>query len=59
MSFIKFRAGIGSESNFDNSWYVPLRLEVLRRDCGGRREHEIERHVRHADRSLKHVRREV
>lgn len=59
MSFIKFRAGIGSESDFDNSRYVPLRLEVPRRDYGGRRENGIGCHVRHADRSLKHIRHEV
>ena len=58
MSF-KFRAGIGSESDFGNPQYVPLRLEVPRLDCGGRRENGIVCHVHHADRSLKHARREV
>jgi hypothetical protein len=59
MSFIKFRAGIGSEGEFGNSWYVPLRLEVPRRERGGRRGNEIGCHARHADRNLKHIRREV
>ena len=59
MSFIKFRAGIGSEGKFDNSRHVPLRLEVPRPDCGGRRGNEIVCHVHHVDRSLEHIIREV
>lgn len=59
MSFIKFRAGIESEGGFGNTWYVPLRLEVPRPDCGGRRGNGIGCHVHHADRNLKHITRKV